>query len=78
MKKTITPLLTGFLFGVAAAVILDAILSPNEPINTPVDKPESLESLNRKRIVAESEERYLDAAVLRDAINKIKYNGNTN
>lgn len=82
MKKPLTPLFTGFLIGLAAGVILDAILSPGETPKaitaSSAVEPETIESLDRKRIVAVSEERYNDAAKLRDAINKIKYNGNTN
>ncbi len=80
MKKPLTPLFTGFLIGLAAGVILDAILSPSETPKTATAavEPETIQNLDRKRIIAVAEERYNDAAKLRDAINKIKYNGHTN
>lgn len=80
MKKPLTPLFTGFLLGLGTALFLDRLLSNGEKTKTTTTsvQPETIESLDRKRIIAVAEERYKDAAKLRDAINKIKYNGDTN
>lgn len=76
MKKTLSTFVTGLVIGVAAVALLDAILSPAADQQKTSEKrpecPETIDSLNRKRVVAVAEKRYEDAARLRDQIFKLK------
>lgn len=74
MKKPVSPLVEGLLLGIIVGAALAEIFAANKKPDETAVKPDNLDVLKRKRIVALSENRIEDAEKLKTVINKLKYN----